>query len=127
MNNARLIFVYNAHSGVGQAVKDFFHKTFRPDTYACNLCALTYPVAWKDPRWRQFLTSLPVTVEFEYRDTLEQKYHITDEPLPAVFIQHDDHKPVVWMDAGTINRLQTLDELIAEVDRRLVPAGPVPA
>ena len=121
MNDKKLIFVYNAKSGAGNALLDFVHKTFRPETYDCNLCALTYPVAWKDPHWKQFLKSLPVDVEFEYRNTLEKKYHISDEPLPAVFIQDGDHPLSVWIDAETINRIQTLDELIQEIQGRMAP------
>jgi hypothetical protein len=36
-----LVFVYNADSGVFNTLSDIAHKIFSPETYACNLCALT--------------------------------------------------------------------------------------
>ena len=48
-----LVFVYNADSGVFNALADAAHKIFSPRTYACNLCALACPencieVGWEN-------------------------------------------------------------------------------
>jgi len=39
---SKLIFVYNADSGLLNAMKDWAHKIVSPETYPCSLCALTY-------------------------------------------------------------------------------------
>jgi len=36
------IFVYNADSGPINGLKDYFHKIIKPETYECNLCAVTF-------------------------------------------------------------------------------------
>ena len=38
----KLIFIYNADSGLFNTVTDIAHKIFSPETYSCNLCALTH-------------------------------------------------------------------------------------
>jgi len=38
----KLIFVYNADSGLLKGIKDLIHKNVSPDTYPCSLCAVTY-------------------------------------------------------------------------------------
>ncbi len=37
-----LVFVYNANSGLLNALLDMGHKVVSPRTYPCSLCALTY-------------------------------------------------------------------------------------
>lgn len=36
------LFVYNADSGLFNTATDIAHKILLPETYACNLCALTH-------------------------------------------------------------------------------------
>jgi hypothetical protein len=54
----KLLFVYNADSGLAAALFDSAHKLLSPQTYACNLCALTHGLARGRPshrtiRWRR--------------------------------------------------------------------------
>jgi len=37
-----IIFVYNADSGPINGLKDYFYKIIKPETYECNLCAVTF-------------------------------------------------------------------------------------
>jgi hypothetical protein len=37
-----LIFIYNAKSGLVNEMIDFAHKIVSPETYDCNLCAISY-------------------------------------------------------------------------------------
>lgn len=114
-----LIFVYNAESGLLNAGRDFLHSNFRPATYPCNLCGLTYHIAWKRPEWRRFLQQLEPAYAFEYRNTLAGKYGISGVALPAVFIQRGDEQPALWIDATAINACATLEELMALLSSRL--------
>ena len=41
MNPERLILVYNADNGLFNAVTDWSHKFFSPQTYQCSLCRYT--------------------------------------------------------------------------------------
>ena len=52
-----LVFVYNARSGLFNALSDAAHKIFSPGTYQCNLCALTHTALGMRGEWRKFLDS----------------------------------------------------------------------
>jgi hypothetical protein len=112
----KLLFVYNADSGVLNFVLDAAHKLFSPATYPCNLCALTYtPSAL--PRWRRFVKTLPLAVEFLHRDELAEQYGTADFPLPAAFLW-DGRSLQPWIDAKEMDSYQTLAELMAVVEQR---------
>ena len=106
----RLIFVYNADSGFFNAVSDWAHKMFSPETYACKLCALTYSHAGMRREWRAFINRLGYPLEFLHRDELRAKHGIGDVPLPAVFKKTGDTVDV-WLSAAEMSRVATLSEL----------------
>ncbi len=114
----KLIFVYNAESGLGNAFMDLLHKTFRPESYECNLCLLTYGGALKKKEWQAFLDGLGVETEFEYRDTLAERYGLRDAPLPAIFCQEGEGPPALWMEAATLNGYESLEALQEGIGRR---------
>ncbi len=107
----KLIFVYNADSGLFNGLADWAHKIFSPETYACNLCALTYSNLGMRSDWRQFISQLGVSVEFLHRDELRARYGITGIELPAVLRHHPDAPPQVWLSAEKMNAVKTLSEL----------------
>lgn len=117
----RLIFVYNADNGFFNAVSDWAHKIFSPETYACQLCALTYSHAGMRREWRAFINQLAHPVEFLHRDELQAKHGISDVLLPAVFEKTGDTIEV-WLSAEEINRVTTLSELQQLIAERLAPA-----
>ena len=88
MNDAKtpgLVFVYNADATLKAAAEDFITRIVAPDTYACNLCMVTYgAVAMKSP-WRTFLDTLPNEKTFLHRDQFHKKYpHHTTIALPVI-------------------------------------------
>ena len=60
----RLIFVYNADSGLFNTLTDIAHKVLSPDTYACNLCSITHGYLKERRKWRNFIRTLDHPVEF---------------------------------------------------------------
>jgi hypothetical protein len=70
----KIIFVYNADSGLLNVIKDWGHKIISPETYPCSLCALTYDNLGMRRPWREFINELGYEVEFLHRDELEEKY-----------------------------------------------------
>ena len=70
----KLIFVYNANSGLMSATIDALHKTFRPSTYQCQLCALTYGMTGMKGEWKKFVEGLPYEAEFLHKDEFEEQY-----------------------------------------------------
>jgi hypothetical protein len=106
-----LVFVYNADSGVFNTLADAAHKIFSPDTYACNLCALTHTTFGMRTEWKRFLEGLGVPLEFLHADELKSRYGLEGVPLPAVFEKKGGGTLRVLADADAINECRTLDDL----------------
>ncbi len=105
-----LVFAYNADGGMFNALTDIAHKIFAPETYACNLCALTHTNFGMRREWKQFIEGLGRPVEFSHADELKEKYGVSGVELPAVF-RKEDGKLREWVGAGEINSCRTLGEL----------------
>ena len=114
----KLIFVYNADSGLLNAMKDWAHKIVSPETYPCSLCALTYDNLGMRRPWREFIKELGYEVEFLHRDELEEKYNIKDVMLPAAFIFQDGGLKL-WIKCETMNALDSLDDLQTLVTKKI--------
>ena len=82
----KLIFVYNAESGWLNALKDAVHKTFKPSSYPCSLCALTYGSVSEKKVWRCFRQLSNIEMEFLHIDEFENAYQQTFQ-YPVV-LQH---------------------------------------
>jgi hypothetical protein len=109
-SNQALVFVYNAESGLFNVVTDMAHKVFSPQTYACNLCALTYSTLGMRKDWKRFLKTLKRPLEFLHADELKSHYGISGLPLPAIFKKEDERLELL-LDADSINRCLTIDDL----------------
>ncbi len=105
-----LVFVYNADSGVFNTLADAAHKIFSPQTYACNLCALTHTAIGMRREWKRFLDGLDSPLEFLHADELKARYGVDGVPLPAVF-KRDGERLEVLVGADSINACRTLDDL----------------
>lgn len=111
-----MVFVYNADSGIFNTVSDIAHKIFAPESYPCNLCAITYGNFSMRAEWKEYLESLGTELEFLHRDQLAGKYGLTAISLPAVLLK-DGVTLKEWITADEINRcgsLQALELLISE-------------
>ena len=113
-----LVFVYNAESGVFNTLADVAHKIFSPQTYACNLCALTHTTFGMRSEWRRFLDSLDRPLEFLHADELKARYAVEGVPLPAIF-RRDGEKVEMLIDACSINACRTMDDLKQLILKRL--------
>ena len=114
----KLIFVYNADSGLVSTLKDYVHKTVSPSTYQCNLCALTFGNVGMHNKWSSFVDELAVPVEFLHRNELRNRFDTEDLLLPAI-LKADGSDISVLITAKEINDLWTLDELIGLVSVRV--------
>lgn len=81
----KLLFIYNADSGLFNTLADIGHKIFSPQTYACDLCALTHGYFQEREAWRTFIDSLSCDCEFMHRDEFHRSFGADSTPLPAVF------------------------------------------
>lgn len=113
-----LVFVYNADSGLFNAVADMAHKAFSPQTYECNLCSLTFSTFGMRKSWKDFLNTLKRPLEFLYADELKSSYQISDVPLPAVF-QKEGETLKLFLGANAINECRTIEALMKLIRDRL--------
>ena len=105
-----LVFVYNAKSGLFNKLTDFAHKIISPNTYACNLCAITHSEFGMRNEWKEFLDSIELPVVFLYQDGLSQQFGIDNVPLPAIFIKTGNQLELT-IDATTINACRSIADL----------------
>ncbi len=118
MSEPTLVFVYNADSGLVNTLLDIGHKIVSPQTYSCNLCALTHSTFSMRDEWKQFVAQLNCPIEFLHRDELAEQYGLRDVPLPAIFLKTETGLQP-WIGQEDINRCQSLAEL-----KRLIESKP---
>jgi len=111
--NQKIIFVYNADSSPFALLTDYVHKIVSPQTYECNLCALTYGNLGMKKRWKDFVESLKDEVVFLHKDELiKQHPSLASTALPTILCQKDkDKTPSVCVSEKQINAAKSLDEL----------------
>ena len=111
----RLLFVYNADSGLLNMLMHWTHKIVSPSTYNCQLCALTYSNSGMRKEWQAFITSLSLESVFFHRDEFIKQYpSLKDTPLPCVLIEKKSDPPAIrlLLGAEALNKQKTLDQLI---------------
>ncbi|MDL2345062.1 hypothetical protein QOL99_12995 [Deinococcus sp. MIMF12] len=113
-----LIFVYNADSGAVNALRDLWHKTVSPQTYACSLCAVTYGPLGMRREWRDFVRGLEREVRFLHRDELVAEFGLRDVGLPAAYEVRPDGRLREWLPASELRTVTTLDGLMRRVKER---------
>lgn len=83
----KLIFIYNAKSGLINKTFDYAHKIFSPISYSCDLCSITHGNFGPKKEWNEFASNLKVTVEIYYSDQVNEKYSIYG--FPSVLFEKD--------------------------------------
>lgn len=105
-----LVFVYNADSGLFNALGDAVHKLVSPATYPCSLCALTHSHVGMRREWRAFTASLEPESEFLHADELAARYGASGAALPAVFWR-DGEGLELLVSRAELNACKTLADL----------------
>ena len=94
-HDPRLVFVYNADSGLFNTLADIGHKIFSPKTYACELCALTHGYFSERDEWRSFVESLAIPCDFLHRDEFVRDYpEQRDLAYPIVLLVDDNDQRI---------------------------------
>lgn len=114
-----LVFVYNAESGLFNRVIDVAHKRFSPQTYQCQLWAVTHTNFKMRSEWREFVARLGVPVEFLRANQWHRRYGVwRGVPLPAIFRKNGEEVER-WIESDEINACHTLPDLQKLVRARL--------
>jgi hypothetical protein len=113
-----IIFVYNADSGPINGLKDYFHKIIKPETYECNLCAVTFGNFGMKNSWRKFINSLKNDVKFLHRDEFRKQFNLKDISFPAIFIKKGEEINLL-ISRDEMNNVKTVPELINLVKNKI--------
>jgi hypothetical protein len=115
-----LIIVYNADEGLGAAVFDAVHKLVRPDTYPCDLCAITYGAVSMRGEWRDWLNGQPFLTEFYHKQDFIRAYpHLSTIALPAI-LRRDGDALSLLIGAGDMRADMPVSGLIAALEAALI-------
>lgn len=114
-----MLMVYNAEDGLFNAVNDWAHKFFSPDTYDCRLCHYTYGVAGMLRPWKVFLEAQGFPSVFFYRPFFRKAYPEFEQlPLPLILVEKAGRAEVL-LTAAEISASGELASLIARVQAKL--------
>ena len=121
----RLIAVYNADTGLIEALMHAVHKAVRPETYPCSLCALTYGAVSMRGDWKRYWQALDARVDFYHRDDFTQDFPelgtggAREVALPAILISEAGEEPRVMISNAELDAMKDVEELMARVNREL--------
>lgn len=110
----KLLFIYNADSGLLNTAKDIGHKLFSPQTYDCFLCSLTHGTFRENPVWKNFRQKSAIEMEFLHRDEFEKEYKLIFE-YPVILKQADSLEVAISKD--TLGSFKSLDDLVEAVEQ----------
>lgn len=117
----KLVFVYNANSGIGNSILDSAHKIFSPATYNCKLCDITFGVFKENAVWKNFRETTAVELEFLHKDEFKERFPKSKAlhgSLPVVFTELDGSLEVV-ISAEELNAISTAEALIGLIKEKL--------
>lgn len=114
----KLIFVYNANSGIGNTILDVAHKIFSPKTYNCNLCAITFNTFSENKTWKDFRTQSDVTIEFLHIDEFEEKHENTSFNYPVILAESNTNLEM-FLSAEMIKKITSTETLISILKTKL--------
>lgn len=116
----RILIVYNADGGILNALGHALHKAFRPETYPCSLCAITYGAVSMHNDWRRFLKSLKLDVVFHHRDDFAAAYPDHGIALPAIAMASPEGELEVLVSARELDTIADTGALMDRVEHALV-------
>ena len=119
--NFELIFIYNTKSGVINELIDFAHKIVSPETYDCNLCAISYGAFSMKKKWSTYIETLPFKSTFTYKDKFSKNGY-SNIKFPSVFIRSNEKLDEI-ISATEINEIKNLDQLIGLLNHKLYQQG----
>ncbi len=117
----KLVFVYNANSGIKNGLLDIAHKIINPSTYECHLCELTFGTFTEKSLWKKFRQDHKIEMEFLHKDEFLKTY--ASKFMPAytfpVILELTAHDLDLFMGAKEMNALTETRELINAIQNRL--------
>lgn len=124
-DRTRLICVYNADTGLIEALMHAVHKAVRPETYPCSLCALTYGAVSMRGDWKTFWEALDAEVLFYHRDDFTADFPkfgtggTQEVALPVIMIDQADADLHELISSEELDAMADVNELMRKVESEL--------
>lgn len=118
-HKAKLVFVYNADSGLFNTLTDIGHKIFSPETYNCPLCDLTHGYFSMRKEWGSFLKEIDYELEFLHRDEFLKKYPDQSHTLLPVIFVKSEHIMSVLLDNIALQQCKDIEQLKINIREQL--------
>lgn len=119
----KLIFIYNADSGLRNLLLDGAHKILSPSTYACNLCDITFGAFTENKAWKKFRQELEannMALEFLHKDEFAKAYQSKfgyKFTFPIVLIETANDLEI-FVSTEELNELENAEGLITLLKKR---------
>ncbi len=119
----KLIFIYNADSGLVNSLLDGAHKILSPATYECSLCKLTHGALSEKKRWTKFTEQLKAegkSLQFLHKDEFRKVYRSKfghKFTFPILLVEGVSGLEVL-VNTAELDTLDSTEQLIALVERR---------
>jgi len=117
----KLIFVYNANSGLHNMIIDGAHKIVSPKTYECSLCGLTFGAFKENNIWKKFRNKSNLELNFLHKDEFEKAYSSKfgyKFTFPIV-LGETNHGLAVFVKSEELDRLENVEDLINLIKERV--------
>lgn len=117
----KLVFVYNADSGLRNMLLDSAHKLFSPATYQCSLCDITYGAFAEKSAWKKFRKESDLEMEFLHKDEFADAYkskfgHKFHFPI---VLQESPHGLEIFIKTKELDGIKNVGELIGLIKERM--------
>lgn len=116
----KLIFIYNADSGLRNMIVDSAHKILSPDTYACSLCDITYGAFTENSVWKKFRKEMNLEMQFLHKDEFSKAYASKfghKFTFPIVLAESNSGLEV-FIKTEELNGIENPEALIALIQQR---------
>jgi len=116
----KLVFIYNAASGLRNVLLDSAHKIISPKTYNCNLCDITFGIFKEHSDWKKFRKTNGLEMEFLHKDEFQKQYASKfgyAYTFPIVLVQ-SEYDLEVLISTEELNDLKAPQDLIELISRR---------
>jgi hypothetical protein len=110
----KLIFVYNANTDPVSAIVDYAHKVFKPSTYKCDLCGLTYHNFGQRSAWKKFKARSTMEMEFMYIRGFEKEFNLRFE-YPVILVKNGENIQQL-MGKKDFQGIESVEELIEKLE-----------
>ncbi len=114
----KIIFIYNADSGLVNTWLDIGHKIISPNTYSCNLCSIKHGIFSEKTEWSNYRESSSHNLEFLHKDEFQTKYQPKMKlAFPAVLKYKENNEFDVLISTEEINNIKSIKELIEKLQK----------